>query len=228
MHDFIEDMKQDCLYVDYQVESKKAFEDFWNRAIDLKDAPLWRWALVRDEIGNTYLYLKMHHIMADGISISELIHDLKNVYEGHQMSDSTQNYQEYIKKQEEYLCSGQFEEDAQWWKEQFASVPMPLNLSTDVIRPERNKFVGTMTHFKIKGNVLQKLREYTKKNKSTMFMTLLSLWTAFLGKITKQSDFCVGFPMDGRHRGEFDHTIGMFAQTKVLRALTQRDIKFSE
>lgn len=228
VHDFIEDMKQDCLYVDYQVEGKKAFEDFWNRAIDLKDAPLWRWALVRDEIGNTYLYLKMHHIMADGISISELIHDLKNVYEGHQMSDSTQNYQEYIKKQEEYLGSGQFEEDAQWWKEQFASVPMPLNLPTDVIRPERNKFVGTMTHFEIKGNVLQKLREYTKKNKSTMFMTLLSLWTAFLGKITKQSDFCVGFPMDGRNIGEFEHTIGMFAQTKVLRALPQGDIKFSE
>ncbi len=59
-------------------------------------------------------------------------------------------------------------------------------------------------------------------------MVLLAGYFAFLHQLTRQNDLCVGTPFDRRSSGAFDGTIGMFAQTLVIRAGADRATPFAE
>src|SRR5205823_14967262 len=56
-----------------------------------------------------------------------------------------------------------------------------------------------------------------RENDATPYMLLLSVFGLLLYRLTGQDDILVSGPFANRSRGEFDHLIGFFANTLVMR-----------
>jgi amino acid adenylation domain-containing protein len=61
------------------------------------------------------------------------------------------------------------------------------------------------------------LKELSRKEGVTLFMILLAAFQTLLYRYSGQEDICVGTPIAGRTRAEFEGLIGLFVNTLVLR-----------
>src|SRR5207247_113715 len=62
------------------------------------------------------------------------------------------------------------------------------------------------------------LRELSRREGTTLFMTLLAAFQVLLHRYSGQENIAVGFPIAGRHRAELQDLVGFFVNTLVLRA----------
>jgi non-ribosomal peptide synthetase component F len=72
------------------------------------------------------------------------------------------------------------------------------------------------------------LRTYARDHNATLFMTLLAAYQVLLARYSRSTDFCVGVPVAGRNRVEFEPLVGLFINTLPMRARLQDDPSFSD
>lgn len=207
-------------------EERKQFELFWERPFELGTAPLWRWALVFDSADQQQLYLCAHHIIADGSSFPVILEDLAALYNRSTPPPASLSYRKFVEKEREYAASRQAMASREWWLTQLTPLPPALNLPVQELRPAVNDFSGGSRYFTIPAESLARIKKLAADRSSTAFMLLLSIWTVYLSRLAEQSDFCIGFPMNRRDAGPFERTIGMFAETLVLRVKPDPEMTF--
>src|SRR5262249_37277830 len=61
------------------------------------------------------------------------------------------------------------------------------------------------------------VQRLSRREGTTLFMTLLAAWQALLARYSGQEDVVVGAPIAGRQRTELEGLIGFFANTLALR-----------
>ncbi|MCP4146421.1 MAG: amino acid adenylation domain-containing protein, partial [bacterium] len=71
--------------------------------------------------------------------------------------------------------------------------------------------------FKLNEDDSAALRETAKENEATLYMTILSIFTILLSKLSGQEDIIVGTPTAGRRHAELENIIGMFVNTLAMR-----------
>ena len=75
-------------------------------------------------------------------------------------------------------------------------------------------------------SLTQGLKDLSRRNGATLFMTLLGAFVALLRRYTRQDDIIVGSPQAGRERAETEGLIGMFVNTLALRTDLSGDPSF--
>ncbi|MFN7571008.1 MAG: amino acid adenylation domain-containing protein [Betaproteobacteria bacterium] len=198
---------------------------------DLTRAPLWRAALIRPDApqGQEWvLALDFHHLIADGVSMSVLIEEFIQLCRGAALEPVGEDYSAFVRWEQTYRASAEATQQRDYWLRTLSPVPASLALPADFPRPPRNDFAGASLRFELGLHVLQRVRAAARAHQSTPFMVLLAAYFALLRKLTQQSDLCVGTPFDRRGNGDFDRTVGMFAQTLVVRTAVEETLSFSQ
>ncbi|MCP4656395.1 MAG: amino acid adenylation domain-containing protein, partial [bacterium] len=103
------------------------------------------------------------------------------------------------------------------WREQLTGLPV-VDLPTDRPRPAVQSFRGTSQSFRLPTELHQGLRELSREQGTTLFMTLVAAFQALLGRITGQTDLAVGTAIANRNHAEIEDLLGFFVNTLVLRA----------
>jgi amino acid adenylation domain-containing protein len=190
---------------------------------DLNNGPLVRWELVRLAPEEHWLLLTFHHIVVDGWSLGVLARELKELYSAFRNGTTPAltplpiQYSDFTRWQTEWLTqSGTLERELTYWQQQLRDVS-PLELPTDRPRPAVQRFEGAVHRFALPDDLTQTLRELSKREGVTLFMTLLAGWYTFLYRHTGQEDITIGSPVAGRPRTETEALIGLFINTVVLR-----------
>jgi non-ribosomal peptide synthetase component F len=80
----------------------------------------------------------------------------------------------------------------------------------------------------IPARLVAALVELSRDEGTTLFSALLGGWQTLLHRWTGEDDFCVGTPVAGRTRPEFEPLIGLFVNTLVLRCELSGDPAFRE
>jgi amino acid adenylation domain-containing protein len=80
----------------------------------------------------------------------------------------------------------------------------------------------------IPARLVTALAELSQDEGTTLFSVLLAGWQTFLHRWTGEVDFCVGTPVAGRTRPEFEPLIGLFVNTLVMRCELSGDPSFRE
>jgi amino acid adenylation domain-containing protein len=174
------------------------------------------------------LYVVIHHLIFDGISIKVFYDDLVTFYNGYGNTtfvapDPVPGFRSYALlktsgRSAQGLNSSIHTEGQKFWTEQLRDAPLFLDFPTDFPRPEVRRYKGAYKSFRIGGSNLVQLTSFNKQHCCTSYITLLSVLKVILYKYTHQEDILVGCPVVNREESGTNEMIGYFSNTIVLRS----------
>jgi amino acid adenylation domain-containing protein len=193
---------------------------------DLARGPVLRAALLELDSDDHVLLLTLHHIAADGWSMSLLVRDLTLLYaacengdpDPAQLPEPSLQYADFAAWQRGWLQGDILESQLRYWQDRLAGAPTQLALPVDRPWPAVQTSRGDRTGFQVDAGTANSLQQLARENGATLFMVLLGGLAALLQRITGQDDVLIGVPNAGRGRPEIEGLIGFFINTLVLRA----------
>jgi len=126
-------------------------------------------------------------------------------------------YADYAVWQREWLQGEVLERQLDYWKRQLKGAPAMLELPTDRPRPPVQSFRGGRQSLNLSFELTARLKELSRREDATLFMTLLAGFQALLYRYTWQEDILIGTANANRNRNETEHLIGFFINMLVLR-----------
>lgn len=193
------------------------------RIFDLTRGPLVRarvWRMGEEEY---VLLMTLHHIVSDGWAMDILIRELVTYY---QTGFSGQpaalpplpiQYADYAVWQRDWMQGAVLETQLAYWKDRLGDAPTALELPTDRPRPTVQTYRGACCEFIVPRELLQELTVFSRRHSLTLYMTLLTAFTALLHHYSGRTSILVGSPVANRLRVEVEEIIGLFVNTLVLR-----------
>ncbi|MCA2357435.1 non-ribosomal peptide synthase/polyketide synthase [Mycobacterium intracellulare] len=170
----------------------------------------------------------VHHIAADGMSLTPLVRDLGVAYaarcdgRGPDWSPLSVQYVDYTLWQRAQfgdLDDGDSRIAAQlaYWEEALAGMPERLPLPTDRPYPLVADQRGATVQIDWSAELQQRVADVARRHNATSFMVVQTALMVLLSKISASSDVAVGFPIAGRRDPALDELVGFFVNTLVLR-----------
>ena len=223
-----------CPEEEREEKARQLVREEAHRPFDLSEAPLFRAGLIRLGDEDHILLLTMHHIVSDGWSMGVLQRELSVLYRAFingqpcPLSDLPIQYGDYAIWQREWLQGEILDRQLRYWKQQLEGIPAVLILPTDHPRPAVQSFRGRTQSIELSKGLTEGLKELSRKEGVTLFMTLLAAFQGLLYRYTGQGDVVVGSPIANRNRSEIEGLIGFFVNTLVLRSNLSGNPSFRE
>jgi hypothetical protein len=204
------------------------------QGFDLSTGPMLRAKLLRLSASEHVLLLTMHHIVSDGWSLGVLVKEIGTLYQAYARGESSPlpelpvQYADYAVWQREYLQGEVLEQQLSYWRKQLAGAAPLLELPTDRPRPQYQTFNGSVLCFDLPIELSERLMELTRREGTTLFMTLFAAFVMVLQRNTGQEDIVVGTSIANRNRQETEHLLGCFFNQLALRVNLSGDPTFRE
>ena len=188
--------------------AKIHFEDYsegdylkFVRPFDLSAAPLIRVAFTE-----TAMLFDMHHIIGDGESLSVILRDFAELYNGGKAVPSDVEYSDYS----HYFYNADFSAHREYFRNMLKCDFEP------VVLPEKKHIthpVGVSKIYSITGETFGDIREYAHKNGLSDTMVFLGAFGILLSKYTAKTDILSSIVLTNRTHAETKNTVGMFVNT---------------
>jgi amino acid adenylation domain-containing protein len=209
------------------------------RGFDLaRELPV-RFALFTRGPGDHVLVVGLHHIAADGWSMSPLAQDLMTAYDAHRDGATPEweplpvQYADHTLWQRDSL--GDVDDPGsllagrlRFWRATLAGLPDEHGLRTDRPRPAVPTYAGNSLPFTLGAALHARLTALARAQGTTLFMVLQAGLAALLERSGAGPDVVLGSPIAGRGDPRMDGAIGLFANTVVLRTSAAGDPAFTE
>ncbi len=198
---------------------------------DLSRAPLLRAELCRIAPDHHVLVLVVHHIVADGWSMSVINRELGQLYaqggDASVLAELPLQFPDHAVWQRQRFERGGLQSQLDYWRAALRELHT-LELPTDKPRPAQASFVGQTLAFALDPELAAALRNLAKQQGATLFMTLLAAFHGLLMRYSGQTDIAVGVPLAGRGDARLDGVVGYFVNTVVMRCDLAGQPRFTE
>ncbi|PMB44418.1 non-ribosomal peptide synthetase [Fischerella thermalis CCMEE 5201] len=201
---------------------------------DLSAQSLLRAKILQLNDKNYYLIITLHHIIADGWSISILLKELTVLYEAFSsgklspLPELPIQYRDFVNWQRKWIDSERIQPLLTYWKQKLQGELPVMNLPIDRPRSRVQTFKGAQAKLVLPETLRKELRNLSRQQGVTLFMTLLAAFKVLLYKYTGQTDILVGSPIANRNRAEVESLIGFFVNVLVLRTNLSGDLSFQD
>jgi nonribosomal peptide synthetase DhbF len=208
-------------------------------AFDLATEIPVRASLVRCSPREHVLVLVIHHIATDGSSGAPLAKDLATAYTARLDGSAPEweplpvQYKDFTLWQREVLgdvtdpgslAATQLE----YWREELAGIPQPLNLPLDRPRSAEVRTAGNAVGFVVRPDVTAGLEKLSAERGTSMAMVLQAALAVLLGKLGSGEDIPIATPIAGRTDEAMVDLIGCFVNNLVLRVDLSGDPSFTD
>ena len=180
------------------------------------------------------LVLVSHHIASDEWSLRILFQEWAAYYRAFEeggeadLQDLPIQYREFAQWQREWMQGEVYQEQLSYWREHLKG-PLPvLQLPADFPRPAAQTYNGALHGRMIPKELIDSVKQFSREERATLFMTLLAAFKVLLNKYTGQEEIIVGCPIAGRNRLETEPLIGFFVNTLALRSSLAGNPTFRE
>jgi len=211
-------------------ESRRLIDAEVRRPFDLERAPLLRATLLRLAVGEHLLLVSMHHLVSDGWSLTLLEREIGELYaaflEGRPspLPDPAVQYADFA----EWQLRNDPEEHLAYWRGRLGGTLPVLELSMQRRRPAVSSSQGAVAPLFLSAEVRAALHEFSRRQGSTLFITLLAAFKLLLHKYSGQEDLIVGTNVANRTREELEGLVGFFVNNLALRTNLSGNPTFSE
>jgi len=210
-------------YIKFNVRdfTNQKFFDNWVREEASKPFQMINQYLFRFELFNlnedvSGYFVKIHHIICDGWSISIMAEQVCKAYEaiinnGEYEVQQTDSYISYLEEEKNYLASERFLRNKQFWLDKFSDVSSITFTSTS------NDIKGCRKSYPLPFNFSIKVKEWTKSNNISINAFFISVYLIYLYKITNEKDLVLETPVMNRGSRKWKSIFGMFTSTMPFR-----------
>lgn len=218
----------DALAVAEQMAAREA-----NQPFDLEKGPLMRVQLIETAVDKHLLLFTLHHIVGDEWSLEVIFRDIFLLYNTRLEDAGTDlpapldiQYKDYSIWQMRQGRNGGFSTASAYWLGKFASPVPSLDLPTDYPPSDKKSVEAERIIFTLSPALSDKIRETSRDNGATVFMTLLSILGVLLHKYTSRTDMVIGTPAACRNHRELKDQVGVYMNMLALRVKFEKDIPF--
>jgi amino acid adenylation domain-containing protein/non-ribosomal peptide synthase protein (TIGR01720 family) len=206
---------------------------------DLAGEPLLRAEVFAVGPSRHVVLILVHHIVADGWSITPLAADLATAYRAHRQGQAPEfaalpaQYADYTVWQQEVLGEPSdpdslFSTEISYWKKALAALPACVTLPTDRPRPAVASHRGDHISASLDAGVHADLLRLAREHDVSLFMVLIAGLAALLSRLGAGDDVPIGSTVAGRDDEALDDMVGLFVNTVVLRVDTSGNPSFAE
>jgi iturin family lipopeptide synthetase B len=160
--------------------------------------------------------LDVHHIVADGAALRVLVRELLAVYRGDALAPLAVQAKDYTMWLQSEGRRRARDAAAAYWSQLLGGVA-PLVLQTDFPRVAASRHRGARLGFSLGPARHAGLVALARAHGATLFMTTLSVFGAFLGRMAGREDLVIGTPVDGRRHPGLHGVIGLLIHMLPLR-----------
>jgi amino acid adenylation domain-containing protein len=195
------------------------------KPFSLDAAPLLRVRLIRLGADEHVLLLTLHHIVADGWSMSRLVEECAHHYArfagdpglGAPLPALPVQYADYAIWQRGWLEAGEMARQLAYWRAHLGAEHPVLPLPADRPRPAVPSGRGATCVMQADAALTKRLRDLAHVHDTTLYPVLLAAYGVWLGRISGVRSVNVGVPVAGRGKLETEPLIGFFVNTQVMR-----------
>lgn len=183
------------------------------RPFDIYNDRLFRIHLLRDD-SHLYLFIDYHHLIVDGTSMSLLLHDINDAYNGKAVSGESMTLADVCAEEDALRQSPAFEEAKQWYAKNFDCSDTFTQLLPDREDPELNE-ASLLRTLSID---MDRVEQFCRDNgifKSTLFTMA---YAYLLAKFNNDQEALFNTVYNGRKTKQLAHTVGMFVKTLPVYA----------
>ena len=183
------------------------------RPFDIYNDRLFRIHLLRDD-NHLYLFIDYHHLIVDGTSMSLLLHDINDAYNGKAVSGESMTLADVCAEEEALRLSPAFEEAKQWYAKNFDCNDTFTQLLPDREDPEL-KEASLLRTLSVD---MDRVEQFCRDNgifKSTLFTMA---YAYLLAKFNNDQEALFNTVYNGRKTKQLAHTVGMFVKTLPVYA----------
>jgi len=189
------------------------------REIDVTKPPLMRARLIRLADDLHVFVLVAHHLVFDGASLSVLLRELSEHYNGAPERPASAQYFDLLSRNSEDQPL-----HLSYWTRELAQCPMVIDLPADHPRPERRACKGATEPIVIESPAAARVRALCAEVGVTPFMVFLSALYVVLFSESGQSDLTVYTAAANRAAPAARQVIGYFANVLALRGHLAADL----
>jgi amino acid adenylation domain-containing protein len=202
------------------------------RTFDLANGSLLHATLLR--ISNEYflLLLNMHHIVSDAWSMGVMLHEMQTLYAAFSQGLPSPlaalkiQYSDYARWQRNWLQGEVLQQEVDYWRHELDGVPTLLDLDTNQPRQLMRKVSSARCEVSLSEELSNVLREFSRQEGATLFMTLMAGFHALLRRYTGQKDILIGTPIAGRDHVELEPLIGFLVNMIPIRTSFNDSLTF--
>ncbi|MCY7965460.1 non-ribosomal peptide synthetase [Bacillus inaquosorum] len=213
-----------------EMESEQMLEsaiESFIKPFDLSSGPLFRACVITMGNNRGFLLLDMHHIIADGVSMSTLVQEFTDLYCEKELPALNLHYKDFAVWQQEKYPKELYKKQEAYWLDQLGGSLPVLELPLDKTRPRLPDFSGGTIEVNIDKDTADELHRLMVETGTTLYMILLAVYSILLSKLSGQEDIVVGSPAAGRPHADLERVIGMFVNTLAMRSQPEGHKTFS-
>ena len=215
-------------------EAMRGAAELARRPFDLARDPVCRAILFCISPDHAVLAMSIHHIAADGWSMSILLRESIATYAAFAagrpspLPEPRLQYADYARWQRALLSSRGLEGQEAYWKARLAGLPDFVSFPSDRPRPAEATYEGAMEPMVIPEALSDGIRALAQRSAATPFMVTLAAFNVLLHRYTQQTDLPVGVPIANRNWLASEGLIGTLVNTLVFRSDLSGDPTFAE
>jgi amino acid adenylation domain-containing protein len=209
------------------VEAEQWLAEEVSRRFDLSNSPPLR-VCVREESDGAVILFAFHHLFFDGGSYHIFFEELNALLEDEEglgLAPATLQYSDYVRAERDEAAR---ERARSYWETYLAEAPTLTSLPTDRPRIAPPDHRGATLVRQLAASEVARLEGLAGSLGSSLFVTLSTLFAAFLSRWTGRSDLIVGSPFEGRDLPGADRAIGFFSTLLPLRFRLSEDPTLAE
>lgn len=218
-----------------EIEALRLAADDARTPFDLAHVPLFRARVIKLAADYHRLYLTLHHIIFDGVSICgvflpELVAEYEARVSGRPRkpeSRSHPQYASYARWRQHSIESAGMPRQMAYWRTQLAGELPSLALPYDRARPARLSHRGSVELFTLPMDLTEAVRALARRKQVTIYMLLLAVFKVLLHRYSGLNDLIVGGAVDMRQRPELQGIMGYCLNSVALRSHPSETLTFA-
>jgi amino acid adenylation domain-containing protein len=205
-------------------ELQKLATEEIQKPFDLNGAPLLRALLIQTNDQEYALLMIAHHIASDSWTMALIAKEVMKLYAAYSKGGSSPlpepplQYAHYVTLQQEILTPELISGQLNYWRRQLNDGSAGgLNIPTDFPRKPGKRIRGAHIHFSLSQELSDKLRQLSRHEGVTLFVTLLASFQTLLHRYSNDPSISTATPVATKNRAETQELLGCCMNTVVLR-----------